>query len=147
MYLYHATDRKNLESILQNGLLINPPSHNWESMYCDNQIFLALDASVAEDYADTADNPPEETVILKVNLDSLNPHCFDYDWNNRCEYRRDINSCVYKKNIPGNLLQECHSSSEPFQEFDDFEGTELYNILFDTFWEECETNLERDDNN
>ena len=27
LYLYHATDRKNLESIKKYGLLINPPEH------------------------------------------------------------------------------------------------------------------------
>ena len=42
LYLYHATDRKNLDSIMQNGLLVNPPSHNWEGMYCDRKVFLAL---------------------------------------------------------------------------------------------------------
>lgn len=39
MYLYHATDRKNLDSILKNGLLINPPEHNWDTMDCDGKIF------------------------------------------------------------------------------------------------------------
>ena len=145
LYLYHATDRKYLDSIKKSGLLINPPDHNWKDMYCEGQIFLALSAEVAEDYASSSENPPEDIVILKVKLDSLNDNNFGYDWNNRREYRNDINSCVYKADIPGNLLQECNSSNEPDQDFDDFKRTELYNILFDVFWEECETNLERED--
>lgn len=145
MYLYHATDRKNLDSILKNGLLINPPSHNWDDMYCAGQIFLAFDANVAEDYADGSENPPEETVVLKVRLESLNSNCLGYDWNVRCEYHHEINSCIYKADIPGHLLHECNPGSEPSQEFDDFEGTELYEILFNTFWEEVETNMERED--
>lgn len=27
-YLYHTTDKKNLKSIMKNGLLVNPPTHN-----------------------------------------------------------------------------------------------------------------------
>lgn len=145
MYLYHATDRKNLDSILKNGLLVNPPSHNWDDMYCDGKIFLALNANAAEDYAEASDNAPDEVVILKVKLESLSENSFGYDWNNRCEYHNEINSCVYYLDIPGELLHECNVAGEQDQEFDDFEGTELYNILFDTFWEECETNLERED--
>lgn len=146
LYLYHATDRKNLESIKQNGLLINPPEHAWKDMkWLDGKIFLALSAEVAEDYASSSENPPEDIVVLKIKLDALNDNCFGYDWNNRCEYRRDINSCTYTADIPGSLLQECNSANEPYQEFDDFERTELYNILFDVFWEECETNLEREE--
>ena len=30
-------------------------------------------------------------------------------------------------------------------EFDDFEGTDLYDIIVDVFWEDCETNLEKED--
>lgn len=149
LYLYHATDRKNLESIKKNGLLINPPEHAFAEEIgveaLKNKIFLALNADAAEAYAECADEYPDDIVVLKVKLDSLNDNNFDYDWNNRCEYRNDINSCVYKADIPGNLLQECNPANEPDQQFDDFERTELYNILFDIFWEECETNLERED--
>ena len=149
LYLYHATDRKNLESIKKYGLLINPPEHAFAEEIgveaLKNKIFLALNADAAEAYAECADECPDDIVVLKVKLDSLNDNNFDYDWNNRCEYRDEINSCVYKSNIPGDLLQECNPANEPDQQFDDFERTELYNILFDVFWEECETNLERED--
>ena len=144
LYLYHATDRKNLKSIMSKGLLIHPPKHNWDGMYCENQIFLALNAKTAEDYAGTADNAPEDIVVLKIDIKSLNSKYFRYDWNNRCEYHTDINSCVYTKDIQPELLQECDVSGESDQNLDDFTDTDLYNILLDTFWEECETNKERE---
>ena len=130
---------------MKYGLLANPKFHNWEGMYFDSGTFLALDASAAEDYADTSDNPPEETVVLKVKLSSLDDNKFKYDWNNRCEYHNDINSCLYMADIPSNLLSVCNVETEPSQEFDDFEGSYLYDVLYDTFWEECETNLEREE--
>lgn len=142
LYLYHATDSNNVESILKKGLLINPGKHNWEGMYTDDAIFLALDANVAEDYAYESNSEPEEVTVLKVKLNDLDSNYIRYDWNNRCEYHDDINSCAYYKNIPGNLLKVCDPSSEPIRSFDDFEGTELYNILYDTFDSEVETNLE-----
>lgn len=145
MYLYHATDRKNLDSILEKGLLIHPPEHNWNDMYCDGKIFLAFDASVAEDYTKSIDNPPDNIVILKIKLDSLKSKCFGYDWNNRCEYTEDINSCVYKTDIPASLIQVCNNSDEPEQTIFDFKYTDLYDTLLTVFDEEVETNLERED--
>ena len=131
LYLYHATDRKNLESIKQNGLLVNPPEHAFKEEIgiaaLKGKIFLALDADI---------------VVLKVDIDSLNQNNFEYDWNNRCEYYKDINSCVYKADIPGSLLQECNPANEPFQNIHTFKGTDMYEIVMCTFEEECETNLE-----
>ena len=142
MYLYHATDRKNLESIKKNGLLIHPPHHNWEGMYCDDQIFLALNAEAALSYAESAENPPEDIVVLKVKLEDLHQQSFYYDWNNRCEYRTDINSCVYHLDIPGQLLQECNPNDEPDQNIDDFKDTALWEIVLCVFEEQVETNKE-----
>ena len=145
MYLYHATDRKNLESIKKNGLLINPPSHNWEDMYCNDKIFLALNAEAALSYAESSENPPEDIVVLRVKLNSLNKNSFGYDWNNRCEYHTDINSCVYCLDIPGDLLQECNPNNEPDQDIDDFKGTDLYETVMCVFEEQVETNLESEE--
>lgn len=147
LYLYHATDRKNLDSILENGLLINPPRHNWKGMtdnYYQKSIFLAFGPNIAEDYCSCQDEPPEDIVILKVKVDSLNSSAIDYDWNNRCEYRNDINSIVYKQDIPPSIITIA-TTSEDGLEFDDYEKTELYDIIFDIFWEEVETNLEREE--
>ena len=62
LYLFHATDRKNLDSIMKNGLLVNPPDPNWKDMYCEGKIFLAFDINVAEDYAMASETAPEEVV-------------------------------------------------------------------------------------
>ncbi len=149
LYLYHATDRKNLESIKQNGLLINPPEHAFKEEIgveaLKGKIFLALDADAAEAYAECADECPEDIVVLKVDIDALNQNSFEYDWNNRCEYYNDINSCVYKSDIPSQLLKECDPKNEPYQNIHTFKDTDIYERIMRTFEEECETNLEEYD--
>ena len=145
MFLYHATDKKNLGSILEKGLLTNSGQNNWNDMYCEGKIFLAFDSSIAEDYADSSENPPEETVILKIKFDVLSQSSFRYDWNVRCEYLADINSCVYLKDIPPNAIIGTCNCDDCCNTLEDFKGTEMYDIVYNTFWEECETNLERGD--
>ena len=86
LYLFHATDRKNLDSIVKNGLLVNPPDHNWNDMQCEGQIFLAFDSSVAEDFVMDSESQIEDVVVLKIPLFSLHEGSIRYDWNNRCEY-------------------------------------------------------------
>ena len=142
LFLYHATDANHLDSIMKKGLLKNPPGHNWEGMFLDDGVFLAFDADVAESYAESSDNAPDEIIILKVNLNDLDQSYIEYDWNNRCEYREDINSCVYNKDIPARCISVCDPSSEPSQDIFSFEGTELYENVIDTFEEEVETNME-----
>lgn len=145
LFLYHATGRENLESIKKNGLLINPPSHAYEETmgleWLKGKIFLALSADAAEAYAETSE-AFDDIVVLKVDLDCLNEDNIQYDWNNRCEYYKDINSCVYLSDIPGELLQECDPSKEPSQNIHSFKGTDMYETIMCTFEEECETNLE-----
>lgn len=146
MFLYHATDIKNLDSILSGGLLINPPHHNWKGMtdnLWDRMIFLALDAESAVSYVENQDTEPEEIIVLKIGLDSLNPLHIGYDWNNRCEYKRDINSVVYAKDIPPQEIQVCDPKNEPIQDIENFKRTPLYEIVLSVFDEEVETNKER----
>ena len=137
LYLYHATDRQNLNSIMQNGLLINPPKHAFKEEIgieaLKGKIFLALDADVAESYAECADEYPEDIVVLKVDIDTLNQNDFEYDWNNRCEYYDNINSCVYKSDIPSKLLKECVPKNEPYQNIDTFKDTDMYKRIMRTF--------------
>jgi hypothetical protein len=142
LYLYHATDKNNLDSIMSKGLLKNPGKHNWEGMYTDDGVYLAFDADVAESYAETADVESEEIVILKIPLDKLDQDYIEYDWNNRCEYVDDINSCVYRKDIPSNCISVTTSDKEPSQDINDFEGTDMYEWILQTFEEEVETNKE-----
>lgn len=145
LYLYHATDRNNLDSIMSQGLLINPPHSNWKDMYCENQIFLALNAQVAEQYVKEYEHPPQSIIVFKIPLDGLNSNCIRYDWNNRCEYTRDINSIAYVLNIPKELLSVCNPGSEPELDIYDFENTDLFDIVKDVFDYEVETNLECED--
>lgn len=145
LYLYHATDKDNLYSIMSQGLLINPPKSNWSDMYCDNQIFLALNAHVAIKYVEECSHPPKNIIVFKIPLDALNSSCINYDWNNRCEYTIDINSISYKSNIPKELLSICNPNNEPEYDIYDFEGTELFDIVKDVFDYEVETNLEQFD--
>ena len=143
LYLYHATDRKNLDSILEHGLLINPPTHNWNDMYCDGQIFLAFDPNVAEDFVMASESQVEDVVVLKIPLSSLHEESIGYDWNNRCEYQNDIVSCVYKLNIPANVISIASTSDESFS-INDYKNTDMYEIIMNTFDEEVETNLENE---
>lgn len=145
MYLYHGTDRKNLNSILEKGLLINSGQTNWNDMYCEGKIFLAFNPDVAEDYVYSSDNSPEEAVILKIKFEALNQSAFRYDWNNRCEHLSDINSVVYLHDIPKNAIIGTCKNDDSDQDLTSFKNTEMYDIIFDTFWNECETNIERDD--
>ena len=144
LYLYHATSRENLKSILKNGLLINPPNHNWYKMYLDNQIFLAFNITVAKNYIKSSDYCPKDIVILKIKFNELDENSFNYDWNNRCEYSNEINSVSYSKNIPAkNIIIVDSMSSEPYQDLNSFRKTNLYTILMDVFDYEVETNMEK----
>ena len=67
LYLYHATNKKNLDSIMEKGLLMNS-SANWEEMYIEDQVFLALNTKAAKEYFK---GPKEDLIMLKVSLDSL----------------------------------------------------------------------------
>lgn len=146
MYLYHATDRKNLNSILEYGLLCKPPKHNWEGMTTklwDDLLFLALDANVAESYVESQDEAPEKIVVFKISLDDLDEQQIGYDWLNRCEYHDEINSVVYRGDIAAACLSICDTDKEPFQDIDLFKRTMLYDKVMTVFEEEVETNLER----
>ena len=107
-------------------------------------IFLAFDAYVAEDYASSSDNAQDDIdiVVLKVRLNDLNANNIYYDWNNRCEYMDEINSCTYTLDIPSSNLQICNPEDEPSQSIYDFEGSYLFDIISYTFDVKVETNLE-----
>ena len=129
LYLYHATGKENLDSIKKNGLLINPPSHTEaDDPYREGKIFLAFNAQVACDYAETSEQF-DEVVVLKVKLEDLESYAFDYDENNLCDDIDMINSCIYIKDIPGEALQECLPDNEPELNFRDFEGTAVFDIV------------------
>lgn len=146
MFLYHATDREDLPSILKDGLLIYPPKHHWNGMYCEGYVFLAFDPDVAKDYLAASDDAPEDIVILKIDLSNLDETHVGYDWNNRCEYEDEINSITYDVNIPAKHIQLVEDrTTEPLQDVYSFKGTLLYDYIMCVFDEEVETNLQREE--
>lgn len=50
MHLYHATSKKYLDSILREGLILNPSHRNFSDMYCENKIYLAFSTDAAREY-------------------------------------------------------------------------------------------------
>lgn len=145
LFLYHATDKKNLESIMKNGLSTTPEHHNYNDMSCDDLIFLALNPKSALNFVKNCDNPPEDIVLLQIPLKSLVSEHIKYDWNNLCEYRSEISSIAYNKNIsPADIteisLKDINSVN--LLHFEDFKGTYLYDIIDNTFYYEVESNKE-----
>ena len=145
LYLYHATGKENLDSIKKNGLLINPPSHTeTDDPYREGKIFLAFDAQAACDYAEVSEQF-DEVAVLKVKLENLDPYAFGYDENNLCDSLDMINSCIYMKDIPAEALQECSPDKEPELDFNDFEGTAVFEIVSDAFYTNNEVYKEDDE--
>ena len=92
MLLYHATYRAYLDSILENGLLCEPPHGAWSLAddYGDSVsalclcVFLAKDDDVAESFAEAANEVSDDVydsgiVILSVDSDDLDPDLLTYD--------------------------------------------------------------------
>ena len=157
LVLYHVTHKDNIASIFQEGLLINPPKNNWDGTYLEDKLYFAFDAEVAMDYATTSDRAEEEGwdekdfVILIVPFSLLDQDAFLYDWNNLCEYSREINSVAYKKDVPLSILEhvqivpgECAGALKGF-ELEDYKDSWMYEIVMNTFDEEVESNKERED--
>lgn len=90
MYLYHATSKKYLDSILRGGLILNPSHHNFSDMYCENKIYLAFSTDAAREYFKFSGNKSSDCVVLRVDFDKLSQNSFEYDWNNRCVNIKEI---------------------------------------------------------
>jgi hypothetical protein len=135
---------------MSKGLLAHPNSTNWQGMDMLDGVYLALDSEAAISYAETSDFFDEydgdddiDIILLKIPYTALDETAFIYDWNNKCGYYTDINSCVYRKNIPASNIQiVSNPDSEPYQDIDSFEGTYLYEVLLDTFDYEVEPDME-----
>lgn len=82
--LYHATCEPRLDSILRNGLGANVLAKNWDDSK-DGVVYLAVDPDIAESYAETSENVPEEyldsIVILEINTRLLDINKFSIDQN------------------------------------------------------------------
>ncbi len=150
MNLYHATTKDKLSSIMKKGIVRGCPS-NFEGMDMLDAVYLALNPNAAIAYAECADTyNNEEIVVICVNVDALNFDEIRYDWNNRCEYEREINSIAYHADIPADLLRVLSKEEieeTPEYRLSDFEDSskeyDIYNIIADIFDEEVETNKER----
>lgn len=111
--LYHATYKKNLPSIIKNGLIPGTKDRcNWDGICCDGYVFLALDPEAAISYAETADRALDDDinniVLIGIRASDLNlsdemAHVW-YDWNNKCDMPDDINSLAYDENISPDKL-------------------------------------------
>lgn len=146
LWLYHATNKKNLPSIMERGLLSNPPAHNWEEMYVEDQVFLAFSAKDAVCYCSELKMKAKDIAVLRIKLTDLDEDSLRYDWNNRCEYSDEINSVSYEKDIPAKVIQLVSKvEQEPIQNIRSFRKTQMYNNIMDTFEYEVETNKEMEE--
>lgn len=148
--LYHAAYKGDVESILKNGLLTRPPVHNWEGMYTDGQIFFAFSPECAVDYvlfserAEENEWSEDDIVLFQINPGDLDQSKFHYDWNVRCEHLWEVNSVAYSRDVPPELLKIASIKESPEFVLDDFKGLCMYDIIYDTFDEEVESNMDRE---
>jgi len=82
--LYHATYRPLLKSIKRHGLGGDRAQAKWEDSR-PGVVYLAVDANVAESYAESSDVVPDEwldeIVILKVDTRQLDQNLLKLDAN------------------------------------------------------------------
>lgn len=100
-YLYHATYKQLIPSIKKQGLNPNISKKSWS--FSGNYVYLSPDKDVAESYAETSDNVPEEyldqIVVFRIKVSSLDTNKLSIDNNNKA---RD--TYQYTEIIPWNLL-------------------------------------------
>jgi hypothetical protein len=106
-YLYHATYKPYLKSIMTTGLGGNNIRKNWSDSK-DNTIYLATNKDIAYDFAETSelldDNETElldQIIILKINTTLLDKNKIIKDTNiNYDNDNEEIYSYEYKGIIP-----------------------------------------------
>ncbi len=121
-YLYHATYRPLLKSIKTNGLGGSGAQAKWEDSK-PGVTYLALDADVAESYAESSDIVPDEwldkIIILKISTRGLDTSKFNLDSNvldnegDTLEYHGIIpisNISVVKRDIEEAKKRKKHSA-------------------------------------
>lgn len=101
-YLYHSTYRQLIPSIKRQGLNPNISKKSWS--FSGNYVYLSPDKDVAESYAETSDNVPEEyldnIITLRVNRKDLNKNSLSVDENNKSK-----DTLQYSEVIPWNKLE------------------------------------------
>lgn len=102
-YLYHATYKPLFKNIKLLGLK-GGVRKNWEDSK-SNLVYLSFDPDVAESYAETSDEVPEEwldkIIILEINTEGLDFSKFSSD-NNVLD---DDGTLVYDGIIPINNIK------------------------------------------
>ena len=115
-YLYHATYLPYLEEIKKSGY-IKPGIHkNWD--VSENFIYLTRDPDDAYNWAETAEDVPEEyldqIVVLKIDPKYLDIDKLDIDYNQAYSYDGDIDpdypetwvQFEYDEEIPAKAIVE-----------------------------------------
>lgn len=152
MYLYHATIKDHVKSILQEGLKIGCPS-NFDDMYTKDHVFMAFDPQIAIDYVEGSENyDGEDVCVFRIDTKGLDLGFLGYDWNNRCEYEHEINSVAYDKPIPPEslyLMNPQEIEAVDYVEFGDLKHLDddaslIWERIGAVFDKEVETNKERE---
>jgi len=139
--LYHATSRKNTESILREGLKRGHPS-NWNGMCMQDMLYLAVNPETARNYVETSDTYQGEGIdVFRIDAEKLDQNQIGYDWNNRCEYEDDINSVSYNADIPAEFIKIANESASGGT-IHDFFGTDWYERIMEVF--HCENAFARE---
>ena len=99
---YHATYKPFLSSILKDGLKKNISKKSWSGS--GNFVYLSTDKNVAESYAETSDDVPEEyldnIVILKIDANKIDRKLISKDEKNLAG-----DTLQYNGTIPANAIK------------------------------------------
>lgn len=104
-YYFHATFVDYLEDIKKQGLITNPPKHNYEDS--QNYVYLSNKAEPAYDYMNNVWHPDNKAyqsgiVLLATRVKNISFRNTAGDGNAADGY-----SFVYNKDIPANQLHMC----------------------------------------
>lgn len=108
-FLYHATYRAYLGSILTHGLggASPPVPANYEDSEA-GVVYLADCPEVARSYAESAEHVPEawldDIVVMRVRSASLEPGRLSPDANVRCEPDEPVSTFAYRGVVPPDAL-------------------------------------------
>ena len=148
MKLYHATFKENEASILEKGLE-RFHDQNFEGMSMNDCIYFAFDIDAAVSFLESADTyDGQEIVVFEIDSRDLDIKSISYDWNNRCEYEKDIISIAYEDDVSPEHLhlmsKEEMEQAEPCEFSDlkhlDDSSAEIWEKIGTIFDEEVETN-------
>ena len=140
-FVYHATYRPYIDSIFKYGLRSWFSDKSWAESI-DGVVYCAIDPYIAESYAETSDDVPEEfldqIVILQIDTANLDHSMFFEDTN----VLDDDNTLVYWGTIPKESISiwktNQHNIKEDVSEYimmpmDEYfiedEGFDYYQIL------------------